>query len=439
MDEETKIQKDLINFLMENNLHTPYAGMEILDVIPQEYKIKSSDIADPIGTVSDQIKGQYLNIIARSSIKQNIQTSFQQAEIEIADFLITPIATANAVLTESEKRSGCVLVDFGAATTTVSIYYKDILRHLVVLPLGGNNITKDICSQQIDEADAEALKIKYGCAYSNPDEKESDNKFYPIDEKRTLSAKKLNEIVESRTEEIIANIMYQVGLSGYSDKLPAGFVLTGGGSNLKKLSEAFSQKYKINKVRIAHFVQWEIKATRPELLIKNGMQNSLFGLLAAGKENCCKIEIKADLFSLAGEETKTSQASEADIDTTRAKQEDEAAQIAQDDDYWNTCQANDEYGKYLDEYPEGRHAEEAKNALRIAEQERVNKEDDEYWESCNSTKQWRKYQRRYPEGRHIIEAEEKLEQEKLEKKENGFMSKLGRAVKKIGKEILEEE
>src|SRR3712207_7912105 len=64
---------------------------------------------------------------------------------------LAPLAMADSVLTEAEKRAGCVLVDLGSGTTTVSVYYKNILRHLAVIPLGGDNITKDIASFQMEE------------------------------------------------------------------------------------------------------------------------------------------------------------------------------------------------------------------------------------------------------------------------------------------------
>ena len=70
------------------------------------------------------------------------------------------------MLTEAERRSGCALVDLGADTTTVSVYSKNILRHLAVIPLGFNNIIKDIASLQMEESVAEHMLIKYGCAYT---------------------------------------------------------------------------------------------------------------------------------------------------------------------------------------------------------------------------------------------------------------------------------
>lgn len=88
-----------------------------------------------MGVAGQHITGQFLNIVARASLKKNLEHSFEQAKVEIADLLIAPIALANAVLTENEMRSGCALVDFGADTTTISVYKNNILRYLSVLPL----------------------------------------------------------------------------------------------------------------------------------------------------------------------------------------------------------------------------------------------------------------------------------------------------------------
>ena len=158
LEEETKISQELIDSIMDSNREVPIIDQEILEVAPQEYKVGINLLADPVGVPSDHIEGRFLNIIARNSVKQNIDKCFKQAGIEIADYIISPLALANAVLTNSEKRSGCMFIDFGADTTTVSVYKNNILRHLAVIPLGGSNITKDICSQQIEEEDAEELK-----------------------------------------------------------------------------------------------------------------------------------------------------------------------------------------------------------------------------------------------------------------------------------------
>lgn len=288
LEEETKISQELIDSLMDSNREVPIIDQEILEVAPQEYKVGINLLADPVGVPSDHIEGRFLNIIARSSVKQNIDKCFTQAGIEIADYIISPLALANAVLSNSEKRSGCMFIDFGADTTTVSVYKNNILRHLAVIPLGGSNITKDICSQQIEEEDAEELKKRYGNAYAKKQENGDDNPTYSLDGKCSIEANLLEDIVEARVNEILANVWNQIVLSGYEDKMLAGAIITGGGANLKNMEEAFSNRTKIEKVRMAKENQLSLRGGIE--LKKDGTQNTIIALLAAGKENCYRPE-----------------------------------------------------------------------------------------------------------------------------------------------------
>ena len=227
MDEETKISQELIDTLKDSNRAVPIVGYQILGVAPQEYKVGNDLIVDPVGVQTDHIEARFLNIIARKNVKDNVAKCCDLVPIEIAEDaedLIAPLALADAVLTSSEKRSGCVLVDFGADTTTVSVYKNNILRHLAVIPLGGNNITRDICSQQIEEEDAEALKIRFAQAYIEPNENEDENKTYNLDGRCSINAILLEDIVEARLNEILDNVTHQIVLSGYENKLLAGLI-----------------------------------------------------------------------------------------------------------------------------------------------------------------------------------------------------------------------
>ncbi len=287
---EEIITDELVDSIKDENRQIPLIDMDILDEVPQEYKIGINLQADPIGVLGSNIEGRFLNIVARSSIKKNLQRCFELAKIEVADYYISPLATADVILTDTEKRTGCALVDFGADTTTIAVYKNNILRYLSVLPLGGNNITRDICALQLEEDEAEKLKVKYGNAIFETNDDEGPKTYLLEDEKRTIERKVLNEIIEARVEEIIANVWNQIELSGYQGDLMAGIVITGGGSNLKNLDEAIKSRTKISNVKIAKFVRTGIRSNGPDLLIKDGTQNTIIGLLNAGKESCCLVE-----------------------------------------------------------------------------------------------------------------------------------------------------
>ena len=290
LEEEGIISQELVDAICDENLEIPLIDMSVLDVAPQEYRIDNNYQADPVGVAGKRITGNFLNIVARASLKKNLEHSFEQAKVEIADLVIAPTALAKAVLTESEMRSGCALIDFGADTTTIQVYKNNILRFLSVLPLGGNNITRDITSLHMEETEAEILKQKYGDLLYKEEESETPAVCL-LEDGRSIEINALNNIIEARAEEIIANVWNLLQLSGYEDKLLAGIILTGGGANLKNMETVFHKRCKIDKVKprgsstIAFMVFNDV-------LKKDGMQNTLLGLLAAGNENCCLQEVK---------------------------------------------------------------------------------------------------------------------------------------------------
>ena len=147
-------------------------------------------------------------------------------------------------------RSGCALVDFGADTTTISVYKNNILRYLSVLPLGGNTITHDITSLQMEEQDAEKLKLQYGNALYEEEEDTETPAVCTLDDGRAIELAPLNNIVEARTEEILANVWNQLQLSGYEDKLLLrSSVYRWQGQTLKNLEDAFRKQSKMEKVK----------------------------------------------------------------------------------------------------------------------------------------------------------------------------------------------
>ena len=265
--------------------------MSVLDVAPQEYKIDNVLYVEPVGVTGRHVTGQFLNIVARASLKKNLEHSFEQAKVEIADdLLVAPIALAKAVLTENEMRSGCALVDFGADTTTVLVYKNNILRYLSVLPLGGNNITRDITSLQMEEEDAEKLKLQYGDALYEEEDAETPAAC-TLEDGRTFELAMLNNIIGARAEEILANVWNQIQLSGYEKDIYSGVVFTGGCSNLKNLEAAFRKQSKMEKVKTNRFIHATVHGMGDNLK-KDGTQCTLLALLQAGKENCCKPEKK---------------------------------------------------------------------------------------------------------------------------------------------------
>lgn len=296
---DSEVTKDMIDELMDANRSMQYPEKQILDAIVQEYKVDNQYTLEPVGIQCSRIEGNFLNILWRKGFYRNLTKCFDQANIEVLDMYLSPLVLADSVLTDAERRGGCVLVDLGAETTTVCVFYKNIVRHLAVIPIGSNNITKDIASLQMEEADAEKMKLKHACAYTDINDIDK-NKVYAIDgdfgNGRTISMSQFTEIVESRIQEIVENVWYQVP-NEYSDKLLGGIILTGGGSNMNNIEHAFRYHTHVDKIRVAKFVNEAINSSNSIVNAKDGRLCTAISILAKGDQNCAGAEIANDLFA----------------------------------------------------------------------------------------------------------------------------------------------
>lgn len=298
LPQDTIVSQEMVNELMDTNRSMVYPDYEILDAITEEYKVGALFQDDPIGIQAEHLEGNFLNVLWRRSFYRNINKSLDNAGIKVAEMYLAPLAMADSVLTEAEKRAGCVLVDLGAETTTVSVYYRDKLRNIAVLPLGGSNVTKDLESLQIDEINAEAMKLKYSSAMTNEEDIDV-NATLPIGDGRTVSSRLFIEVVEARILEIVENVKYLIP-NELTDKLLGGIVLTGGGSNMKNIEKLFREVFgmdKVDKVRIAKTTTLNInKKDSDVILAEDGTTNTILGLLAKGDMNCAGRAISDTLF-----------------------------------------------------------------------------------------------------------------------------------------------
>lgn len=106
---ETIVTQEMINELMDANRSMTYPEQEILDAATQEYKVDAQYQIDPVGIQCTRLEGNFLNILWRRAFYRNLNKCFDQAGIAIAEMYLAPLALADSVLTEAEKRSGCVL------------------------------------------------------------------------------------------------------------------------------------------------------------------------------------------------------------------------------------------------------------------------------------------------------------------------------------------
>ena len=117
MSIETPISQDMVIELMDANRNMKYPDLEILDAAVQEYRVDSQYQLDPVGIPCTRFEGNFLNILQRKTFYKNLNSCFEAANINVAEMYLAPLALADSVLTEAERRSGCALVDLGADTT----------------------------------------------------------------------------------------------------------------------------------------------------------------------------------------------------------------------------------------------------------------------------------------------------------------------------------
>jgi cell division protein FtsA len=283
---EDEITREDIQALIDDMHKIPVdVGEEIIHVLPQNYIVDNeTGVKNPVGMFGKRLEANFHIVIGQISSARNIEKCIQRVGLKVKQLVLEPLASSAAVLTTDEMEAGVALVDIGGGTTDVAVYYDDVIRHTAVIPFGGNVVTRDIkegCA--ILQRQAESLKIQFGSALGDL---ANDDKVVTIPgisgrDPKEISFKSLAYIIQSRMEEIIDAVVYEIENSGYMDKLSAGIVLTGGGAMLKNLNQLVKFKTGMD-VRIGYPNEF-LAAGTPEA-INQPMYSTSIGLLLKGLE-----------------------------------------------------------------------------------------------------------------------------------------------------------
>lgn len=206
----------------------------VLEAVPQSYNTQEQvgmQRDDIIGVCSPTIESTFRIFSGKKPLLERRRIVMDHCGIKISKAILAPIASARAVLTSHEMENGAALVDIGKSVTEIAIIKDNIVRHIAVIPFGGESITKDIKHVANITAEwAEATKVSNGCCC---EEYSPDNKKLVlhgtggiIDGEIELT--QLTRIIEARMSEIFDAVRYTIDQSGYAQKLNAGVVLTGG-------------------------------------------------------------------------------------------------------------------------------------------------------------------------------------------------------------------
>ncbi len=219
---------------------------KILHVLPRGFVIDGcQDIKQPLGMSGVRLEVETHIVTGSITSIENLVKSVHKVGMDVEDVVLEPLAASQAVLSNSEKELGVVLVDIGGGTTDVAIFKEGSIWYTAVLPVGGDHITSDIAvGRRTPITSAEKIKIRSGCALADMVDEAEEIEVLTTSGKDTrhISRKMLCEIIEPRVDEIFSLVQQEIEKSGYDGLIPAGAVITGGASLMKGLPELASEK-----------------------------------------------------------------------------------------------------------------------------------------------------------------------------------------------------
>jgi len=218
---------------------------EIVHVIQRGFTVDGQDgIRVPIGMHGYRLEVEAHIITAAHATVDNLRKCVEGAGVQIQQFVLNPLASAEVVLTDQEREMGVAVCDIGGGTTDLAIYVDGDVWHTMVLAVGGNHITQDIAhGLRLPLTQAEEIKKEHG--YAVRAEVGADEYFgiRPFGEEQLVNINRqdLAHIIEARIEEIFRLTLQEIKRSGYDGLLPAGMVLTGGTSALPGIRRVASE------------------------------------------------------------------------------------------------------------------------------------------------------------------------------------------------------
>ena len=209
---------------------------EILEIVAHSYRLDGQDnIKDPVGMTGARLELKANVVSGLVPHVTNLQKSAELAKVNAGAVVPSVLASAQAVLTESQRENGVAVLDIGASTTGVAVFEEGDLQYMSVIPLGGQNVTNDLAiGLKTDPEIAEPVKLAHarfgGKALGSVDTK-YEKVIY------SFAQGDIDEIVQARYEEIFEAITKELKRAGRAGRLPSGVVLVGGGANVKGLVE----------------------------------------------------------------------------------------------------------------------------------------------------------------------------------------------------------
>ena len=234
-------RRDVERLLLDARRVNMPSDRQILHVIPQEYIIDGQDgIYDPIGMSGLRMEAGVHIVSGLVTAAQNIFRCIQRTGLRVDDIVLEPLASSYSVLDDDEKEVGVALVDIGGGTTDIAVFEDKTIRHTSVIGIAGRMVTDDIRKGLgIIGEQAEQIKREYGCAVESMILNDEVFMIPGIGGRKPMeiSRRILCQIIQPRMEEILEFVLIELRKSGYLRRLSAGVDLTGGGAQLRGMTE----------------------------------------------------------------------------------------------------------------------------------------------------------------------------------------------------------
>jgi len=215
------------------------ADREILHLLPQQFILdEQPGIHDPTGMVGNRLEVNLHISTSSASAQQSIVTCANKAGLEVTETVFEGIAAAEATLSADERELGVCLLDIGASTSELVVFFEGSVAHTSVVPIGGDHFTNDLAvGLHVTAPEAEWLKCNYGHAVVTavPQGNEVELAGLPGYEPRVVRQRLISEILEPRARELFQMLRDNLRQGGVLEAMGAGCVLTGGGSRLQGL------------------------------------------------------------------------------------------------------------------------------------------------------------------------------------------------------------
>ncbi len=229
-------------------------NQEIIHVIHRGFNVDGQEgIRMPIGMHGYRLEVETHIITASAASTENLRQCVGFSGVEVSQFVLNPLASAEVALTEAERQMGVLVCDIGGGTTDLALYSEGDVWYTAVLAVGGNHITSDIAQGlHLPLSQAEEIKIRHGHAIQAEVDENERFEIKPFGENDPveISRAELANIIEARVEEIFGLVLQELKRSGYDGLLPAGIVLTGGSSLLPGMRSMANRLFGV-PVRIA--------------------------------------------------------------------------------------------------------------------------------------------------------------------------------------------